>query len=179
MEFLQYKLSTSLKLEYCSFVSEETSKFLLESEEAIYSTWFDRNNVNSRDVSLAKTITDSVLDKLESREITELFLNYRMVMHGFQHESSIPKLLFEIFKDYKIRGIENFIIFTQTEEFKTRNNYDSSTITLTTFYKVLIEFIEILQIKKIPHLYFVVFDKVNFDIHYHTIGKKKYIQLKR
>lgn len=157
-------------LKESDFLDADGVKFLRSCDSEVFNIWRERSQSYS-DVSLANTLKSSIRSKFESRSIgirEDVSSDYSVVWL-FQHRNDTSGKFLDLYRAAKESGIRDFLVITQSPEFKTKFMFDGSTMTFESINDDFDEFVHILEPKQEVRLFFLVMA----DLALHTSSFEK------
>ncbi|MBK9155067.1 MAG: hypothetical protein IPM25_12765 [Chloracidobacterium sp.] len=160
------------------FLGEGAKQYLETCEDEVYHVWLERVS-HSADVSLANTLSRTIKRKFDDRtirlaaEVSEIY----GISWMFQHRNDTSGKFLELYREAHVRKIIDFLVITQTPEFKNKFQFDGSTMTFESICDDYDDFVEVLRPQHSLRLFFLVFADMNFNTSRIEKGRGTALQL--
>lgn len=167
------------KIGKADFLNAEAKQYLQECDSEIFECWKERNRPLLRDVSLAYTINNTLLKKFKMRTvgISEDTAAAYSVVSLFQHTNDTTGKIADMFYEAKSQECNNVLVLTQSPEFKSKFNYDTSTITLPHLANAYQEFVDFFSPPIHLRLFIVELVDIDFESSIYRRGDKEYLKI--
>jgi hypothetical protein len=143
MEYKCYELDSGGVRE-ANFLNRGATEYLANCHDEVFQTWKERNTPTLRDVSLAYSLTPTLIKKFKKKTIgiDREFSSSYGVSSLFQHTNDTAGKIAEMFYESRNNEYRDILVLTQSPEFKITFNYDSSTITFQYLVNAFHDFVE-------------------------------------
>jgi len=167
---------TSLSIEPDLTISRHThivtpiTEYLRGCDGDIFEVW-KQSFPSTKDVSIAGALNKTVFPKLE--DLIQRGGRGRWFLEfGFKHRSYSGQLFIEVIRRAKVDGGQCLLI-TQTDGFKRKFKYNSSTMTIDSLVSDFRGFCEVFDMTVIPRITFLIFEDLDLEASiYHYKGRQ-------
>jgi hypothetical protein len=156
------------------FLSSEAVDYLSRCEGNVFEDW--KQHFPS-EKSLAGVMSRTVINALEQKGFAinpAISKNYG-VTKAFHHRSSTSDLFVDMLWQFNHRGVSDFLLITQSDQYKKKFLYDSATMTTESLFKDFARFVDALLLRSRPNVYFLTFEDLSFSVDVFQKGKKQFV----
>lgn len=160
------------------FLELSAAKYLKDCESEVYEMWQERTN-RSSDVSIANTLSRTIRPKFVDGNIginPGISEEYG-VSWMFQHRNDTSGKFLELYRETHKNRTVDFLLITQSREFKSKFLLDGSTMTFDSICDDYDEFVDILRPQYSIQLFIVVFEDMDFYVSYEERGTRTVLNL--
>lgn len=160
MQIRQFRLDQNLNTVSVAILSQPAKVFFDGCDWDVFNDWESRfPNEKSLAGAVSRTILNHVITI--SPLLSTSTPSPPKFHFAFRHRSYSAGMFLDIFRQFK-SGDRTFVIITQSDGFKVRFKYDSSTMTFDSVVQDFREFVSVLEPARVPDLYFIVLEDFEF-----------------
>lgn len=158
------------------FLSVAAMAYLKDCDAEIFNDW---NQHFPSEKSTANVMSRTVITKLSIPRFalaTKSNSGYD-VLKAFHHRSSSQSLFVDIFRRFNHANVQEFLLLSQSNNYKSKFLYDSATMTTESLITDFADFVAALKIQNRPTLHFLTFEDLEFATDILQKGRRQFIVL--
>lgn len=164
------------KLRTTDFLTDAATAFLDECDVTIFDKWKETFPSHK---SLSPIVNSEVIDPLENLidAIDTSKISRFRTLRAFNNAKYSGDTCLSMFREFKENSDAEIVVYIASAEFKKKFRFDSTYMTLDGFVEYYVEFVRIMEPRRIPIIHFVTLEDLPFETAIYEKGKDKYLKL--